>query len=83
MPFIAQRALGAIAEASLITGPALALGDADQTRNSGPVHKEQKPWGIAGDAKAAKRTVEFRMTDNMRFSPTAWKSGRARPSASC
>ncbi|HSV71388.1 MAG TPA: cupredoxin family protein [Methylibium sp.] len=33
------------------------------------VIKEQKAWGIAGDAKAASRTVEFRMSDAMRFSP--------------
>jgi uncharacterized cupredoxin-like copper-binding protein len=31
--------------------------------------KEQKPWGIAGDAKAANRTVVLTMTDNMRFTP--------------
>ena len=31
--------------------------------------KEQKDWGIAGDAKAVKRTVEFTMADNMRFAP--------------
>jgi uncharacterized cupredoxin-like copper-binding protein len=31
--------------------------------------KEQKDWGIAGDAKAAKRTLQIKMTDNMRFSP--------------
>jgi uncharacterized cupredoxin-like copper-binding protein len=36
---------------------------------SGAVRKEQKPWGIAGEAKAAKRTVEIRMTDSMRFGP--------------
>ena len=35
----------------------------------GPVVKEQKPWGIAGDAKAARRTIDIVMTDNMRFSP--------------
>lgn len=33
------------------------------------VKKEQKPWGIAGDAKAAKRTIEVKMSDAMRFSP--------------
>lgn len=33
------------------------------------VKKEQKPWGIAGDAKAAKRTITLAMTDNMRFAP--------------
>ena len=31
--------------------------------------KEQKPWGIAGDAKAVRRTIQVSMTDNMRFSP--------------
>jgi uncharacterized cupredoxin-like copper-binding protein len=36
---------------------------------SGPVRKEQKPWGIAGEAKAARRTVTLSMTDNMRFTP--------------
>ena len=31
--------------------------------------KEQKPWGIAGEAQAVSRTIEIRMTDDMRFSP--------------
>ena len=33
------------------------------------VVKEQKPWGIAGDAKAASRTIDIRMTDAMRLTP--------------
>ncbi len=33
------------------------------------VKKEQKPWGIAGDAKAVTRTIEIRMSDDMRFTP--------------
>ena len=36
---------------------------------AGPVAKEQKDWGIAGDAKAVRRTVEVRMSDAMRFTP--------------
>ena len=33
-------------------------------------HKaEQKEWGIAGQARAVKRTIEVRMRDAMRFSP--------------
>jgi uncharacterized cupredoxin-like copper-binding protein len=32
--------------------------------------KEQKAWGIGGDAKAATRTVTMTMDDNMRFSPS-------------
>lgn len=34
-----------------------------------PAKKEQKPWGIAGDAKNVKRTIEIKMTDDMRFTP--------------
>ena len=33
------------------------------------VKKEQKEWGIAGDAKNAKRTIEIRLLDTMRFVP--------------
>ena len=36
---------------------------------SAQVKKEQKDWGIAGDAKAVTRTIEVAMTDNMRFTP--------------
>ncbi len=50
------------------TPAAIAHGEAEHTP-AGPVKKEQKPWGIAGEAKAAKRTIEIRMTDNMRFTP--------------
>jgi len=31
--------------------------------------REQKPWGIAGDASEVDRTIEIRMTDQMRFTP--------------
>ena len=48
-------------------GPVRAHGDA-HPGSSGPVVKEQKPWGIAGDARGA-RTVEIRMGDDMRFRP--------------
>ncbi len=33
------------------------------------VVKEQKDWGIAGDAKSVKRTITLTMSDNMRFTP--------------
>jgi uncharacterized cupredoxin-like copper-binding protein len=33
------------------------------------VVKEQKDWGIAGDTKAATRTLNFTMGDDMRFRP--------------
>ncbi|MGE0348952.1 cupredoxin domain-containing protein [Hydrogenophaga sp.] len=34
-----------------------------------PVVKEQKPWGIAGEPGAVTRTVEIRMTDDMKLTP--------------
>jgi uncharacterized cupredoxin-like copper-binding protein len=48
-----------------------AHGDEDHPKEGAnqPVKKEQKAWGIAGDAKAAKRTVEIKMSDDMRFTP--------------
>ena len=48
---------------------ALAHGDEKKTKKSTAVKKEQKPWGIAGDAKSVKRVIAIRMTDNMRFTP--------------
>ena len=41
----------------------------DHSKKDGPVKKEQKDWGIAGDAKAVKRVIKLTMTDNMRFTP--------------
>lgn len=37
----------------------------------GPVAKEQKEWGIAGDAGDVLRTINIRMTDDMRFRPSS------------
>ena len=33
------------------------------------VKKEQKEWGIVGDAKGVKRTITLSMSDTMRFTP--------------
>jgi uncharacterized cupredoxin-like copper-binding protein len=50
--------------------PVFAHGSEDHGKpKSGPVKKEQKAWGIAGDAKAVKRTIKVGMSDNMRFTP--------------
>jgi uncharacterized cupredoxin-like copper-binding protein len=48
----------------------LAWGHGDDAGRKEPraAVKEQKPWGIAGDPKRA-RTIEVRMSDDMRFSP--------------
>lgn len=52
------------------SGAVLAHGEATLAKKAAAsVKKEQKEWGIAGDAKTAKRTVRVRMGDNMRFSP--------------
>ena len=54
---------------SAFIGQVYAHGDDHGKKIPAAVKKEQKPWGIAGDAKAAKRTVTIVMTDNMRFTP--------------
>ena len=51
------------------SGGALAHGDAAHPKSSAPMVLEQKAWGIAGDAKAVRRTIEVTMTDKMRFVP--------------
>ena len=54
----------------LLSAPAAAWAHGEpHARGDQPVKKEQKPWGIAGDPKAVRRTVTLRMTDDMRFSP--------------
>jgi hypothetical protein len=52
-----------------VSAAAWAHGEKDHAGPAGPVVKQQKDWGIAGDAKAATRTVQIRMTDAMRFTP--------------
>ena len=47
---------------------ALAHGDAGH-KPAGPVVKEQKDWGIAGERRQARRTIEVGMGDDMRFTP--------------
>lgn len=50
-------------------GAAHAHGAAVHADKAGPVIKEQKDWGVAGDAKAARRTIKVSMSDAMRFTP--------------
>ena len=54
---------------SAFIGQAYAHGDDHAKKKPAAVKKEQKPWGIAGNAKAVKRTINIAMTDNMRFTP--------------
>jgi len=53
--------------ALLGASPAWAHGDKADTH--APVVKEQKDWGIAGDAKDVRRTITLVMSDDMRFTP--------------
>jgi len=55
---------------TLAGGAVLAHGETAHAKNA-TVKKEQKPWGIAGEAKAARRSIEVRMGDDMRFTPAA------------
>ena len=48
---------------------AWAHGDEAHAKKAGPVKMEQTAWGIAGDAKAVKKTINFTMSDAMRFTP--------------
>ena len=50
----------------LVSGAAFAHGEKQHSKND---KKEQKPWGIAGDTKAVRRTISVGMTDDMKFTP--------------
>ncbi len=52
-----------------VTPLAHSHGSEHHAKPAGPVVKEQKDWGIAGDAKSVSRTIEVRMGDDMRFTP--------------
>lgn len=53
----------------LASSMAFAHSGAKHEASTAPAAKEQKPWGIGGDAAKVSRTVEIRMTDAMRFMP--------------
>lgn len=46
-----------------------AHGDKAHAKPDSPPKLEQKAWGIGGQVSAVRRTVEIRMTDDMRFTP--------------
>lgn len=69
MKFFSTWARAGTLALGLTAGAAGAHGDAEHPRKEQGVRKEQKPWGIAGDAKAVRRNVAFNMTDDMRFAP--------------
>jgi uncharacterized cupredoxin-like copper-binding protein len=56
--------------AALLAGACLvATAHEGQAHKAGPVAREQKPWGIAAEARHASRTVAVSMSDHMRFTP--------------
>lgn len=63
---LALLGVGCLLPASL---PVLAHGPQDHVKPKGPVKAEQMDWGVAGNAKAARRTVTVQMLDTMRFTP--------------
>jgi uncharacterized cupredoxin-like copper-binding protein len=65
---LATTTFAALVSAFAAASPAWSHGDAHAKTKPEAVAREQKPWGIAGDAKGA-RTIEIRMTDDMRFRP--------------
>lgn len=65
-----KRTLLIAASAALLGAATVARAHGDKPHaKAGTVKKEQKEWGIAGDAKAAVRTIEVQMLDSMRFVP--------------
>ena len=56
--------------ALLLTVPVFGIGHEGHAAKPGAEVKiEQMPWGIAGDPKAVKRTINLTMSDQMRFVP--------------
>lgn len=66
-----KNTIKCIAAALMITGATATFPHtgSPHTPKTGPVIKEQKAWGIAGDAKSVTRTITIRMLDTMRFAP--------------
>jgi uncharacterized cupredoxin-like copper-binding protein len=66
---IDRRGLLLASLALLPGGSALGHGGARHAKDTAPAVKEQQLWGIAGEPRRARRTVELRMLDTMRFAP--------------
>lgn len=54
---------------TLLAASASVFAHGEKAHADKPVVKEQQPWGIAGDAAQATRTIEVAMSDAMRFTP--------------
>jgi Cu/Ag efflux protein CusF len=58
-----------IAASALFIWAGATFSHESQHKTNVPVVKEQKDWGIAGDAKSVQRTLRVTMSDKMRFTP--------------
>ena len=66
-----RKMMGAVLGVGLLAAARAASAHSDKphAKKEGAAKKEQKDWGIAGDAKDVKRTIACKMLDTMRFSP--------------
>ncbi len=65
-----MKILKFIVASAVLAGSGTAFSHGNQSHApAGTVVKEQKAWGIAGDASNAQRTITLNMTDDMRFAP--------------
>lgn len=57
---------------ALLAAPAFALAHEAHTPRAAQaaLPPEQQAWGIAGEARAVRRTIDIAMTDDMRFTPS-------------
>ena len=55
----------------LASGAQAATGPAHAHKAQPRAKAQQEDWGIAGDARAARRTIEISMSDAMRFTPSS------------
>ena len=64
-----RQTLALLAGLMLAPAGARAHGEAHGGASAAAAKREQKPWGVAGDAAAATRRIVVRMGDDMRFTP--------------
>lgn len=65
-----MKSIKFIAVCALLAGATASFGHENMHNNHPAVAPQQQEWGIAGEAKGAKRTITLRMTDDMRFTPS-------------
>ncbi len=64
-----MKTIKIIATSALLVWAGVTFGHQSHVKVNTTVIKEQKDWGIAGDATAVQRTLTVTMSDKMRFTP--------------